>query len=156
MMHATPWWIAGADGGLERGNGEPCVDRAADGITYDPTGPGIEDCSQIHEAGRDCDIGDVGHPELVGAVWRRVLREIGEDRIVVIAIGRRDKPLPLLWIQRMLAHEPTDLLGVYDDATMAEFGVKTPIAIAFKLVTNHFHLGNDDQVARAGVGCVIK
>jgi hypothetical protein len=47
-----------------------------------------------------------------------VLREIGEDRTIVIAIGRRDKTPPLLWIQRMLAHEPADLLGVYDNATI--------------------------------------
>ena len=32
MMHATPWWIAGADGGLECSNSEPCIDRAADGL----------------------------------------------------------------------------------------------------------------------------
>ena len=77
MMHATPWWIAGADGGLEGSNNEPCMDRAADGITYDPTGPGIEDRSQVHKAGRDCDIGDIGHPELVGTIRHHVLREIG-------------------------------------------------------------------------------
>jgi hypothetical protein len=35
MMHATPWWIAGADGGLECSNSEPRIDRAADGVTYD-------------------------------------------------------------------------------------------------------------------------
>jgi len=46
MMHATPWWIAGADGGLECSNSEPCIDRAADGVTYDATGPSIEDRSR--------------------------------------------------------------------------------------------------------------
>jgi hypothetical protein len=30
----------------------------------------------------------------------------------VIAIRRRDKTPALPWIQRMLAHEPADLLGV--------------------------------------------
>src|SRR6266851_9968517 len=106
MMHATPWWIAGADGGLECSNSEPCIDRAADGVTYDPTGPSIEDRSQVHKAGRDCDIGDIGYPQLVRTIQFHVLREIGEDRIIVIAIRRRDKTPPLLWIQRMLAHEP--------------------------------------------------
>ena len=156
MMHASPWWIAGADGGLERSNSEPCIDRAADGITYDPTGPSIEDRSQVHKASRDCDISDVGHPELVGTVRRHGLREIGEDRIVVIAICRRDKPPVLLWIQRMLAHEPTDLLGVHDNATMTEFGINTPIAIGFELITNRFHLRNDSQIARMDVGYVVK
>ena len=46
MMHATPRWTAGADGGLECSNSEACIDRAADGVTYDPTGPSIEDRSQ--------------------------------------------------------------------------------------------------------------
>jgi hypothetical protein len=67
---------------------------AADGVTYDPTGPSIEDRSQVHKAGRDCDIGDVGYPQLVRAIQFHVLREIGEDRIIVIAIRRRDKTPP--------------------------------------------------------------
>src|SRR6266478_2255278 len=71
------------------------------------------------QAGRDCDIGDVGYPQLVRAIQFHVLREIGEDRIIVIAIRRRDKTPALPWIQRMLAHEPADLLGVHDNATMA-------------------------------------
>src|SRR3974377_2620726 len=136
MMHASPWWIAGADGGLERSNSEPCIDRAADSITYDPTGPSIEDRSQVHKASRDCDISDVGHPELVGTVRRHVLREIEEYRIIVIGIVRRDKPPRLLWIQRMLAHEPAGLLGFHDHATMREFGVTTPIAIGLALAHN--------------------
>jgi hypothetical protein len=119
MMHAASWWIAGADGGIECSNSEPCIDRAADSVPYDSTGPSIEDRSQVHKADRDCDIGDVGYPQLVRTIQLHVLREIGEDRIIVIAIRRRDKTPPLPWIQRMLAHEPADLLGVYDNATMA-------------------------------------
>src|SRR5262249_25015460 len=76
--------------------------------------------------------------------------------IIVIGICRRDKPPVLLWIQRMLAHEPTDLLGVHDNATMTEFGVNTPIAIGFEFVTNRLHLRNDSQIARMNVGYVVK
>src|ERR1700720_3053340 len=126
MMHASPWWIAGADGGLERSNSEPCIDRAADGITYDPSGPSIEDRSQVHKASRDCDISDVGHPELVGTVRGDSLREIGEERIIMIAICRPDKPPVLRRIERRARHQPTDLLGVHDNAAMTEFGVNTP------------------------------
>src|SRR6516164_9200162 len=92
---------------------------SADGVTYDPTGPSIEDRSQVHKAGHDCDIGDVCYPQLVRTIQLHVLREIGEDRITVIAIRGRDKTSPLPWIQRMLAHQPADLLGVHDNATMA-------------------------------------
>ena len=42
----NPFVDCGRDGGPKGSNNEPCIDRAADGITYDPTGPGIEDRSQ--------------------------------------------------------------------------------------------------------------
>ena len=77
---------------------EPRIDRPADGVTYDPTRPGIEDRGQVHEASRDCDMGDVGHPELVGTIRRHVVREVSEDRIIVIAIRRRDKTPAPPWI----------------------------------------------------------
>src|SRR5207244_13606321 len=53
MMHATPWRIAGADGGLECSNGEPCSDRAADGVTADPTHSSHEDRNQVEKARRE-------------------------------------------------------------------------------------------------------
>src|SRR5258708_15181512 len=77
MMHAAPRGIAGADGGLERSSCQPRIDRAADGITYDPTGPRIEGDSQVHEAGRDGDIGDVSHPKLVRTIQCHGRRKIG-------------------------------------------------------------------------------
>ena len=61
----------------------------------------------------------VGYPQLVRTIQFHVLREIGEDRIIVVAIRGRDKTPALPWIQRMLAHQPADLLGVHDNATMA-------------------------------------
>jgi hypothetical protein len=156
MMHAAPWRIADLDGGLERSDGEARIDRAADGVTHDPTGPGIEDRSQVDEAGCDRDIGDVSHPELVGAVQRHVLGQTWKDRINVIAIRRRDEAPAPLWIQRVLAHEAANLLGVRDDAPMAQFGTKTPVAIGLELVANRFHLRNDNRVAYAGSRRVVE
>src|SRR5262249_59627106 len=98
MMHATPCRITSVDGGLERSNDQARIDRSADGITNDPTGPGIEDRGQVHKAGRDRHIGDVGHPELVWAIRRYVVREVRQDRIIVIAIRRRDETPAMLWI----------------------------------------------------------
>src|SRR3981189_3849863 len=156
MMHATSAWVGGAYGGLERSNSEAGIDRVADGVTYDSTGPSIEDHSQVHEASRDCDIGDVGHPELVGALQGHVLSEIGEDRIIVIAIRRRDEAPAPLRIQRVLAHEPADLLGVHDNATMAEFGANTPVAIGFEFVANRFHLCNDGRIGRCYTARIVE
>src|SRR6516162_7388357 len=64
MMHATRWWIAGADSGLECSNSEPCIDRAADGVPYDPGEQRTEHPPKEQNAGRYCKIGDVASPQL--------------------------------------------------------------------------------------------
>jgi hypothetical protein len=74
----------------------------------------------------------------------------------MIAIRCRDEAPAPLWIQRVLAHQPADLLGVHDHATMAEFGANTPVAIGFELVANRFHLRDDDCIVRACIGCVVE
>src|SRR4051794_24884957 len=40
------------------------------------------------EAGGDCDVGDVRHPNLVRSIGHPVVAEVWEDRTVVIAVGR--------------------------------------------------------------------
>src|SRR5258708_34276371 len=107
MMHAAPRGIAGADGGLERSSCQPRIDRAADGITYDPTGPRIEGDSHVHEAGRDGAIGDVSHTKLVRTIQCHGRRKIGEDRLVVIADCRRYDTPARLRHTRMLAPQPS-------------------------------------------------
>ena len=50
----------------------------------------------VREVGRDCDIGDIGHPKLVGTIQRHARRKNGADRLIVIAVRRRDEtPVPL-------------------------------------------------------------
>src|SRR3546814_8437287 len=57
---ATP-----VDGGLQGGNRQAGVDPSADGVADDPARPGVKDDGDVDEAGRDRDIGNVRHPELV-------------------------------------------------------------------------------------------
>ena len=54
--------------------------------------------------------------------------EVGEDRTVVVAIGRGHEPLAALGLQVVLAHETADLLGIDDYAAMAQFGAHPAIA----------------------------
>ena len=109
-MHATPWWIAGADGSLECSNSEPCIDRAADGVTYDATGPSIEDRSQVHKAGRDCDIG-VSRPEEFH------LRPLAEPDVNLSAHPapifrlRRDSQRPMYERTRLTLRQSLEHLG---------------------------------------------
>src|SRR5207248_8130264 len=42
--------------------------------------PGVEDGGQVDEAGGDCDVGDVRHPEVVRAVDDPVTRKTRKDR----------------------------------------------------------------------------
>jgi hypothetical protein len=62
MMHAPFRRVTRPNGGFERGECEPGVDRAADRVADHATRPGVEDHRQIDEANSDCDIGDVRHP----------------------------------------------------------------------------------------------
>ena len=43
----------------------------------------------------------------------------GTPQVLATKQATSVKTPPLPWIQRMLAHQPTDLLGVHDNATMA-------------------------------------
>src|SRR6266700_205244 len=122
---------------------QACVDRTADRISHHSARPGVEDGGQVDEAGGDCDVGDVRHPELVRAVDDPVTRTIRKDRIVVIAVGRGHKPPPALGLQVVLAHEAADLLGIDDYVSMAQLGANPAIAIDLELVANRHHGRND-------------
>src|SRR3954451_16550337 len=58
----------------ERSHGRARFERAAHGVADDLPRPRVEDGSQIDEAARNGDIGQIGDPELVGGIlhaWSR-------------------------------------------------------------------------------------
>ena len=63
---------------------------AADRVSDHAAGPGIKDHGDIDEAHQDRDVSYVSDPELVGTIDDHILRPVGEDRLVMIAIRRRD------------------------------------------------------------------
>ena len=81
---------AALDRGVERGERQADVDRAADCIANGPTRPGVENDRDVSETFDDSDIGYVRDPELVRSVDRQVFGPIGIDRLVMIAVGRGD------------------------------------------------------------------
>ena len=80
------------DSRVQRGHGQPGVDGAADRVADHAARPSVEDHCQIDEAHGDGDVGEVGHPKLVGAVDGELLGAVGEDRLVVIAVGGSGEP----------------------------------------------------------------
>ena len=78
-----------------------------------------EDDGGINEANGDRGVGNVCDPELVRPVGRNVLGAVGEDRTIVIAVGRGDETPATLGLQIVLAHQTADLLTVDDDPLMA-------------------------------------
>src|SRR3546814_7892837 len=113
---ATP-----VDGGLQAGNRQAGVDPSADGVADDPARPGVKDDGDVDEAGRDRDIGNVRHPELVRAGEGHVPGSIGEDRAIVIAVRRRNVAAPDL---RLRSEEHTSELQSLMRTSYAVFCLK--------------------------------
>src|SRR5215207_3884966 len=87
MMHATRGRGPGADSGVQGGDGETGIYRAADRVSDNPARPGIQDRGEVDEAGRNGDV-VVRHPQLIGSVRGHAGRQVGEDRLVVVAVRR--------------------------------------------------------------------
>src|SRR5271155_5295418 len=69
------------------------------------------------------DIGEVRHPELVKAVQDQFPRAVGEDWLIMIAVGGSDVAAPVARLQIMLTHQAFDSLVVGDDALMTKRGL---------------------------------
>ena len=133
---------------LERGDGVPGVEAAADRVADDAARPGVEDDGDIDEAGGDGDVGQVRHPELVGPVDLEVPRDEREDRPVVVAVGGAGEAPSSPWVEVVLAHQPADLLGVDDKAAVAELGADAAVAVALELVGDRADLRDDLGIGR--------
>ena len=90
VMNAAWRRVSPLDCGVQRGQRQADVDRAADGIADRSARPGVEDHRDVGEAFTDGDVRDVRDPELVRPINRQVLGAIGMDRLVVVAVGRGD------------------------------------------------------------------
>ena len=67
--------MASADGGIQSGEGEVCVNVVREGVTDDLLGTQIFDSSEIKPAFVSRDIGDIANPSLVRGVKRKVAHE---------------------------------------------------------------------------------
>jgi hypothetical protein len=106
-------------------------------------GPGFIDEDQppgddrdIGEALVDSDIGYVCNSELVGPVNRQLSGSIGIDRLIMIAVGRRDVTAPPAWLKVVLAHQASDFLVIDDHAATPQLGANASPAIEFELVAD--------------------
>ena len=86
MVDAPVGRLPGRDGGSERRKCQASIDTPADGVADDAARPGVEDGSEVDEAHRNGDVGDVGNPQLIRTRRHHVLGQVGEDRPVVVAI----------------------------------------------------------------------
>ena len=103
VVNAAFRWPPCSDSRLQRCSRKAGIDRAADRIANNAARPGIQDGRQIDEARRNGDVGNIRDPELVRAIDDPVAGEVREDRIVVIAVSRGNKPLAALGLQVVLA-----------------------------------------------------
>jgi hypothetical protein len=115
---------------FEFGDGVPCIKAAAERVADRAARPGVEDDREIDEALSDRDVGEVRHPELVGAMDLEVPHDEGVDRPVMVAVGGADEAPSSPRVEVVLAHQPAHLLGIDDVAAMAELGADAAVAVA--------------------------
>jgi hypothetical protein len=147
---------AALDRGVERGERQADVDRAADRIADGPTRPGVENDRDVSEAFDDGDVGYVRDPELVRSVDRQVFGPIGIDRLVMIAVGRGDISAAPAGLKVVLAHQPADLLVVDDQSSMPQLGAHASPAIGFELVADRGDRLDDRGVVMRGDRLVVE
>jgi len=74
----------------------------------------------------------------------------------MIAIGGADETPPPPGVQVVFLHQPPDLLGVYNEAAVPEFGIDPAVAIPLELVSDVVDLGHDHRVRGLADGCDIE
>ena len=148
VMKAAGRRFAVLDCGVQSRERQPDIDGSADGVADDAARPGVENHRDVNEARRDCDVGDVGDPELIGAVDDLVLGQIAEDRMVVVAVCRRHISPTHAWLEIVLAHEALDLLVIDHEALLAKGGLHASPTVAFERVADRAHRLDD--------GCVVE
>src|SRR5262249_6015287 len=62
---------------------------------------------------------------------------------VVVAVGRGHEPLTALGLQVVLTHETADLLGIDENAAMAQLRANPAIAIGLELIADRDHVRDD-------------
>ena len=70
----------------------------------------------------------------------------------MIAVGRGDEAPATPRLQVVLTHQPAHLLGVHDDALMAQLGADAAIAVGFELVGDRADEGDDPASSAWGAG----
>jgi len=119
------------------------VDIARERIAHDPAGKEIQDDRQVHKAAPDGNVGDVGHPELVGTRDQQVLREVGIDPMGMLAVRGADPAVLGLSQQSLLAHDAKHLfVVVLVPSTMQCLGHPT-VAVAGELFDHGLDAGDE-------------
>ncbi len=96
---------------------------------------------------------DTGLQIYFGTARDDVLRQVREDRAVVIAVGRGDEPSPDLRMQIVFAHEAANLLVVHDNTLLPQG--RTDAAVAVELVADREHRFDDRGVVGRPFWAVI-
>ena len=65
-------------------------------MAHGSAGKEVQDHCQVHEAALNADVGDIGHPDLVGTRDEQVLHEVGIHPMGVVAVRGTDPTVPEL------------------------------------------------------------
>ena len=70
------------------------VDSLGKGISHHPAGKEIQQDGKINKAAQDADVGQIGHPELIGSCDQQVGHEVGIDPMGMVAVSGANPTAP--------------------------------------------------------------
>lgn len=81
-------------------------------------------------------IGGVADPKLVGTARDNVLRQVREDRAVMVTVCRGEETSPDLRLQLVFVHEATNLLVVHDKTLLPKRRTDAAVAVELEPVAD--------------------
>ena len=110
------------------------------GPTHGLSAPGVEHDGQVDELVAQADVGQIGHPKLVGGGHVHARRQVRADGQPVVAVGGCHEPLLPEAQQVVLSHEPQDALVVCLNALPMQFFGDAAVAVAGPLTRDPLDL----------------
>ena len=129
MMDQAWGWRSRCQSSLQSCQGKASVEELADRVPDDLARPRIQDHGQEDKLATKAEVRDIRYPELIGPRGSQIAGKVGEERLIVIAVCRRQEAPYPTYSEGFLAHQPGHS-PVIDVPPPASASVQWPVTAA--------------------------